>query len=133
VRALTPATSISSDFPAAFDAPLKQANPTLNPHVRYFDGSVHGYLCFDVNRERWLTRARTVAGIATRQSPVTTTASWAAVAGSPPARSRLGNQYPQSTGRQQRGGFLSYPGFILDPCWITGFSRSWSRSLPGQS
>ena len=77
------ATSISSDFPAAFDAPLKQANPTLNPHVRYFDGSVHGYLRFDINRERWLTQARTVASIATRQSPVTTTASWATVAGSP--------------------------------------------------
>lgn len=32
------ATSISSDFPIAFDAPLKAVNPTLNPHVRYFDG-----------------------------------------------------------------------------------------------
>ena len=60
------ATSISSDFPAAFDAPLKQANPALNPHVRYFDGSVRGYLRFDLDRERWLTQARTVASIAVR-------------------------------------------------------------------
>lgn len=62
---------------------MKQANPTLNPHVRYFDGSLRGYVRFEIDRERWLTQARTVASIAVRQSPVTTTASWATVAGSP--------------------------------------------------
>ncbi|WP_205752627.1 alkaline phosphatase D family protein [Cryptosporangium phraense] len=77
------ATSVSSDFPAAFDAPLKTANPTLNPHVRYFDGSRRGYLRFDVTPERWLAEARTVDSIAVRTSPVTTTASWATVAGRP--------------------------------------------------
>jgi len=77
------ATSISSDFPAAFDAPLKAANPSLNPHVRYFDGSRRGYLRCDVTPERWLAEARTVDGITTRTSPVSTTASWVTVSGRP--------------------------------------------------
>ncbi|NUU24096.1 MAG: alkaline phosphatase, partial [Streptomycetaceae bacterium] len=77
------ATSVSSDFPAAFDGPLKAANPTLNPHVRYFDGSRRGYLRMTVDRERWLTDVRTVDSIATRESPVRTSASWAATAGVP--------------------------------------------------
>ncbi|MFD8697548.1 alkaline phosphatase D family protein [Kitasatospora purpeofusca] len=77
------ATSVSSDFPAAFDAPLKALNPTLNPQVRYFEGLRRGYLRLDVDRERWLTDARTVDSIAVRESPVRTSASWAVVAGEP--------------------------------------------------
>ena len=76
-------TSISSDFPAAFDAPLKAANPVLNPRTRYFDGSRRGYLLMHVDRERWLTRARTVDSIASRTSPVSTTAAYAVEAGTP--------------------------------------------------
>ncbi|WP_222721229.1 alkaline phosphatase D family protein [Actinomadura sp. HBU206391] len=77
------ATSVSSDFPIAFDAPLKALNPTLNPHVRYFDGSRRGYLRMNIDRQRWLAEARTVDTIATRTSPVRTTASWATVSGRP--------------------------------------------------
>jgi alkaline phosphatase D len=77
------ATSISSDFPAAFDAPVKAANPTLNPRTRYFDGSRRGYLRVHVTRERWLTEARTVDSIATRTSPVSTTARFAVEDGRP--------------------------------------------------
>ncbi len=77
------ATSISSDFPIAFDAPIKAANPTLNPHVKYFDGSLRGYLRCDVTRERWVTEARTVPTITTRTQPVTTTARFATAAGTP--------------------------------------------------
>ena len=77
------ATSVSSDFPAIFDAPLKAANPLLNPHVRYFDGLLRGYLRLDVDRERWRTDSRTVASIAVRQSPVTTSTSWVTLAGQP--------------------------------------------------
>jgi alkaline phosphatase D len=76
-------TSISSDFPAAFDAPLKTWNPLLNPHVKFFDGALRGYLRIDVTRERWLTEQRSAASIATRTSPVTTTASFATEAGRP--------------------------------------------------
>jgi alkaline phosphatase D len=77
------ATSISSDFPIAFDAPLKALNPTLNPHVRYFDGSRRGYLRMNIDRQRWVTEARTVDTIAVRTAPVRTTASWATVTGRP--------------------------------------------------
>jgi len=76
-------TSISSDFPAAFDAPLKAANPVLNPRTRYFDGSRRGYLRVHVTGERWLTEARTVDTIASRTSPVSTTAAFAVEAGAP--------------------------------------------------
>lgn len=77
------ATSVSSDFPIAFDAPLKAYNPYLNPHVRYFDGSLRGYLRLNVDRRHWVTDARTVASIAVRESPVSTSASWSVVAGEP--------------------------------------------------
>ncbi|WP_433307036.1 alkaline phosphatase D family protein [Actinoplanes sp. CA-030573] len=75
------ATSVSSDFPIAFDAPLKALNPTLNPHVRYFDGSRRGYLRCSVNRAAWHTGVRTVETIEVRESPVTTSASYAVEAG----------------------------------------------------
>jgi alkaline phosphatase D len=75
-------TSISSDFPAAFDAPIKAANPILNPHVRYFDGLKHGYLRCDVGRDVWRTDVRVVDTIATRDAPVHTNASFVVEAGS---------------------------------------------------
>jgi alkaline phosphatase D len=75
------ATSVSSDFPIAFDAPLKQVNPTLNPHVRYFDGSRRGYLRCAVGPHSWRTDVRTVETIEVRRTPVTTSASYTVEAG----------------------------------------------------
>jgi alkaline phosphatase D len=75
------ATSISSDFPAAYDAPLKAVNPTLNPHVRYFDGSRRGYLRCQVGRRAWRTDVRTVETIEVRRTPVTTSASYTVESG----------------------------------------------------
>jgi alkaline phosphatase D len=75
------ATSVSSDFPIAYDAPLKALNPTLNPHVRYFDGSRRGYLRCSVTRSAWHTDVRTVETIDVRETPVTTSASYAVEAG----------------------------------------------------
>jgi alkaline phosphatase D len=77
------ATSISSDFPAAFDAPLKAANPVLNPHVRFFDGSRRGYLRMHVDRQRWLTEQRSAATISAPDAPVSTTAAFVTEAGRP--------------------------------------------------
>ena len=71
-----------SHFPAAFDAPLKQVNPILNPHVKYFDGSRRGYLRCTVNHRAWQTDVRTVETIAVRRTPVTTTASYVVESGS---------------------------------------------------
>ncbi len=75
------ATSVSSDFPLAFDAPIKAANPTLNPHVRYFDGSRRGYLRCHVGRDVWRTDVRTVDTIEVRRAPVSTGASYSVEAG----------------------------------------------------
>jgi alkaline phosphatase D len=77
------APSISSDFPAAFDAPIKAANPILNPHVRYFDGLRHGYLRCEVDNERWRTDVRVVDSIAVREAPTYTQAAFAVESGTP--------------------------------------------------
>jgi alkaline phosphatase D len=77
------ATSISSDFPAAFDGPIRAANPIFNPHVKYFDGLKHGYLRCSVDRHAWRTDLRVVDTIATRDAPVRTAVSFAVEAGSP--------------------------------------------------
>jgi alkaline phosphatase D len=76
------ATSVSSDFPIAFDAPLKAVNPLINPHVRYFDGSKRGYLRVAVSDDQWRTDVRNVDTIAVRTTPVATTASYVVEAGS---------------------------------------------------
>jgi alkaline phosphatase D len=76
-------TSISSAFIDVADGPIKKTLAKLNPRTRYFDGSKHGYLLMDVDRRRWLTQARTVASIATRTSPISTTAAFAVEAGTP--------------------------------------------------
>jgi alkaline phosphatase D len=76
-------TSMSSDFPVAFDAPLKAANPLINPHVKYFDGLKRGYLRCDVGREVWRTDVRVVDTIEVRQAPVRTAASFVTEAGNP--------------------------------------------------
>jgi alkaline phosphatase D len=75
------ATSVSSDFPIEFDAPLKAVNPKLNPHVKYFDGSKRGYLRVAVDQESWRTDVRTVDTIAVPQAPVSTSASFVVEAG----------------------------------------------------
>ena len=77
------ATSVSSDFPVAFDAGLKQINPLLNPHVRYFEGLFRGYLRCTVDRHTWQTDSRVVDTILTRNEPVRTAASFAVEAGHP--------------------------------------------------
>lgn len=76
-------TSISSSFPTAYDGPIKATLAALNPKTRYFDGSRRGYLRVHVDRDRWLTEARTVDSIATRTSPVSTTARFAVADGTP--------------------------------------------------
>jgi len=77
------ATSISSDFPVAFDVGFKQINPLLNPHVRYFEGLKRGYLRCTVDRQAWQTDARVVDTIAVREAPVHTAVSFAVEAGQP--------------------------------------------------
>jgi alkaline phosphatase D len=75
-------TSISSDFPVAFDAPIKQFNPILNPHVRYFDGLKRGYLRCEVSKNTWRTDVRVVDTIEVRDAPTRTAASFLVESGS---------------------------------------------------
>ncbi|WP_198954725.1 alkaline phosphatase D family protein, partial [Kineosporia sp. R_H_3] len=75
------APAISSRFVG--DAEVKASLATLNPWTRYFDGSRRGYLLMDVDRDRWQVRARTVAAVTTRSSPVRTTATFVVAAGRP--------------------------------------------------
>jgi alkaline phosphatase D len=77
------ATSMSSDFPAAFDTALRQINPVFNPHVRYFQGVRHGYLRCELTRATWRTDERTADSIEVRESPTRTTASFVVESGRP--------------------------------------------------
>jgi 2-methylisocitrate lyase-like PEP mutase family enzyme len=77
------ATSISSGFDPAADAALREVNPVLNPHVRYFDGARRGYLRIDVNRRRLRVEQRSADTVATRRSPVRTTAAFMIEVGVP--------------------------------------------------
>lgn len=77
------ATSVSSNFPEAFDAPIKAANPALNPHVKFFDGLTHGYLRCVLDRRAWRTDIRVVDSIESRESPVRTAVSFDVEAGRP--------------------------------------------------
>jgi alkaline phosphatase D len=76
-------TSMSSDFPVAFDAPIKAVNPSINPHVKYFDGLKRGYLRCEIDRDVWRTDVRVVDTIEVRQAPVRTAASFVTEAGRP--------------------------------------------------
>jgi len=64
-------TSISSDFPAAFIAPVNAALAD-NPHNRFFDGLYRGYVRCSVTPERWRTDFRAVATVDTPDAPVFT-------------------------------------------------------------
>lgn len=61
-------TSISSDFPAQFIAPI-QAALTDNPHTKFFDGINRGYVRCTLTRERWSADLRAVATIDATTSP----------------------------------------------------------------
>ena len=74
-------TSISSGFPVAFDGPIKQLNPVLNPHVRYFDGLRHGYLRCELDRNGWRTDVRVVDSIDVRDAAIRTDRSFVVEAG----------------------------------------------------
>jgi alkaline phosphatase D len=55
-------TSITSEFPMQFIAPVLAALPD-NPHIRFFDGHYHGYVRCCVTRELWRTDFRVVPTI----------------------------------------------------------------------
>ncbi len=64
-------TSITSDFPAAFIAPVNAALAD-NPHIRFFDGVYRGYVRCSVTPEQWRTDFRAVASVDVPDAPAFT-------------------------------------------------------------
>lgn len=75
-------TSISSDFPAVFIAPVNAALAD-NPHVRFFDGLYRGYVRCSVTQERWQTDFRAVATVDAPDAPAFTLRSFVVENGEP--------------------------------------------------
>lgn len=78
-------TSISSDFPAPFVAPVVAALPD-NPHTRFFDGAFRGYVRCDVTPQRWTSTFRVVDTVLVPGVPTRTLATFVVEDGRPGAQ-----------------------------------------------
>jgi alkaline phosphatase D len=78
-------TSISSDFPAEFIAPVQAALPA-NPHIKFFDGAFRGYVRCQLTQSTWQTDYRAVASILDPNAPVSMIASFVVENGQPGAQ-----------------------------------------------
>ena len=78
-------TSISSDFPAQFIAPVTAALAD-NPHTKFFDGTFHGYVRCNLSRDRWQADYRVVPTILDPNAPISTLASFVVENGRPGAQ-----------------------------------------------
>jgi alkaline phosphatase D len=77
-------TSISSDFPTSFIAPV-QAALSDNPHTKFFDGAFRGYVRCKLTPERWQSDYRVVSTITEPNAKVSTLASFLVQNGQPGA------------------------------------------------
>ena len=75
-------TSITSDFPAAFIAPVNAALAD-NPHIRFFDGLNRGYVRCSVTPDEWRTDFRAVATVDAPDAPAFTLRSFVVENGEP--------------------------------------------------
>ncbi|MBW4700207.1 MAG: alkaline phosphatase [Aphanocapsa lilacina HA4352-LM1] len=75
-------TSITSDFPSEFIAPVQAALPA-NPHTKYFDGAFRGYARCTLSQDRWQTDFRGVASILDPAASISTLASFVLENGRP--------------------------------------------------
>jgi alkaline phosphatase D len=75
-------TSICSSFPEAF-IPIVQAALPDNPHTKFFDGALRGYVRCTVTPRRWRSDYRVVPSVLTREAPVSTLASFEVQNGEP--------------------------------------------------
>lgn len=78
-------TSISSDFPSVFLAPVTAALVD-NPHTKFFDGAFRGYVRCHLTRDRWQSDFRVVSTITQPQATISTLASFVVEDGQPGAR-----------------------------------------------
>ncbi|MBE9051410.1 alkaline phosphatase [Nostocales cyanobacterium LEGE 11386] len=77
-------TSISSDFPSQFIAPV-QASLSNNPHTKFFDGAFRGYVRCQLTPTLWQTDYRVVSSIIDLNASVKTLASFVVENGQPGA------------------------------------------------
>lgn len=68
-------TSITSDFPTSFIAPV-QAALSDNPHTKFFDGAFRGYVRCKLTPERWQSDYRAVSSIVDPNASISTLASF---------------------------------------------------------
>lgn len=78
-------TSISSDFPTEFIAPVKAALSD-NPHTKFFDGAYRGYVRCNLTRDRWQSDYRVVSTITDENASISTLASFVVENGQPGAQ-----------------------------------------------
>ena len=78
------ATSITSDFPAAFIQPVTLALSN-NPHTKFFNGALRGYIRCDLTRDRWQSDYRVVSTITEPEATISTLASFVVEDGKPGA------------------------------------------------
>lgn len=77
-------TSISSDFPVQFIAPVQASLPN-NPHTKFFDGAFRGYVRCQLTPTLWQTDYRIVSSILDLNASVRTLASFVVQNGQPGA------------------------------------------------
>ncbi|MBW4643886.1 MAG: alkaline phosphatase [Goleter apudmare HA4340-LM2] len=77
-------TSISSDFPTPFIAPV-QAALSDNPHTKFFDGAFRGYVRCKLTPELWQSDYRVVSSIVSPNASISTLASFVVQNGQPGA------------------------------------------------
>jgi len=78
-------TSISSEFPARFIAPVTAALAS-NPHTKFFNGEFRGYVRCHLTRDRWQSDFRAVSTILDQNATISTLASFAVEDGRPGAQ-----------------------------------------------
>jgi alkaline phosphatase D len=79
------ATSISSDFPTAFIEPVTQALSN-NPHTKFFDGALRGYVRCVLTHKRWQSDYRVVSTIREPEATINTLTSFVVEDGKPGAQ-----------------------------------------------
>ncbi|AFY43518.1 alkaline phosphatase [Nostoc sp. PCC 7107] len=77
-------TSITSDFPTSFIAPV-QAALRSNPHTKFFDGAFRGYVRCQVTPKQWQSDYRAVSSIVDPNASISTLASFVVQDGQPGA------------------------------------------------
>ncbi|MGH3821467.1 MAG: alkaline phosphatase D family protein [Pseudonocardiaceae bacterium] len=78
-------TSISSDFPAQAIASITEALPD-NPHTKFFNGALRGYVRCDIDRQRWTSTYRVVDTVLVPGARIRTLATFAVENSSPGAQ-----------------------------------------------